>query len=224
MNVLQVSIWEQGGPLIWPLLALSFIGCLLFVERTLYLHQGKIRAADFLEGIKNLVKKDRLLEAITVCQETDAPVAHVVKAALLNHDRDAVELRCAIQEAALLQLPQLERRLSSIAMISRVAPMIGLLGTVLALLGGFLKMQTVGPYADIALFAPNVVQALMTTALGLFISVLGFLGYNFLFGRVKALVYDLEWAANAISLFLLSEIHFESKDILMDEPSRNDVQ
>ena len=212
MEVFQVSVWEQGGPLVWPLLALGLIGVLLFIERALYLHQGKIRAADFMEGIKNLVKKERLLEAITVCQETDAPVAHVVKAALLNHDRDAVGLRYAVQEAALLQLPHLERRLGSIAMISRVAPVIGLLGTVLALLSGFLKMQAFGPYANVSLFSPSVVQALMTTALGLLISILGFLGYNFLFGRVKALVYDLEWTANAISQFLLSEVHFETKD------------
>ena len=213
MDIFHISVWEEGGPLVWPLLVLGFIGCLLFVERMLYLHQGKIRAADFLEGIKNLVKKERLLEAITVCQETDAPVAHVVKAALLNHDRDVVELRCAVQEAALLQLPQLERRLGSIAMISRVAPMIGLLGTVLAFLSGFLKMQALGPYADISLFSPDVVRALVTTVLGLFISILGFLGYNFLFGRVKALVYDLEWAANAICQFLLSEVDYDANSL-----------
>ncbi len=198
----------------WPLCALAFIGLVLFVERTLFLHKGRIRAADFLEGIENLVRKDRLLEAITLCQETQAPVAQVIKAALLCHDKGELELRYAVQNEALAHFPSLERRIGSIAAIAKVAPLIGLIGTVLALLDGFIKMQTLGPYANVAAFSGNVVQALVTTVTGLIIAVFAYLGCHFLQGRVRALVHDLEWVGNSVIVFLSQEMILEDSESL----------
>lgn len=123
--------------MMWVILALAVLLLVLFVERTLYLHRGQIRPAAFLDGIKNILAKRRIVEALTVCEETPGPVAVVVKTALLNAGEDETTMRYAVQEAAVIELPALERRLGSIAAVAQIAPLVGLLGTLLGMLTTF---------------------------------------------------------------------------------------
>ncbi|MGA2052906.1 MAG: MotA/TolQ/ExbB proton channel family protein [Opitutales bacterium] len=206
MKLFDLTLIERGGPLMWPLLVLSLLGFVFFLERTLYLHKGQIRTADFVEGIKSLVRKRRLLEALTVCEETPGPVAAVVKAALLHHREDEARLRGAIQASALVEIPALERRLGTIAVIAKVAPLIGLLGTVTALWQSFQAMQVMGPYANSKDFSGDISSALITTATGLAIAIMAYLAHHFLYGRVRALVHDMEWVGNDILVFLLTDL------------------
>lgn len=206
MNFLNFSLIDKGGPVMWLLLALSLVGFVFFVERTLFLHKGQIRSNAFLDGIKNLLRKRRVLEAITVCEETPGPIPKVVVAALRNYDRPESEIRSAMREAALVEIPVLERRVGTIAAIAKIAPIIGLLGTVVAMLGGFHRMEEAGAYADASLFSGFVAQALITTAAGLAISAMAYLAHHFLYGRVRALVHDMEWVSNAVLQFLTRDI------------------
>jgi len=220
MDVFELSLLKDGGPLMWPLLLLSLLGFAIFLERTLHLHRGQIRARTFLDGIKNLVRKRRLLEALTVCEETPAPVASVVKAALLNYDSSEEKMRGAIQEAALVELPMLERRVGTLGAIAGAAPLLGLLGTVVALMQGFYLMQAEGPSADISLFSGEVAAALITTATGLAIAAMAQLAHHFLHGRVRALVHDMEWAGNEVLVFLLRDLPEEELDFA---PARSEA-
>ncbi|HEY1110068.1 MAG TPA: MotA/TolQ/ExbB proton channel family protein, partial [Opitutaceae bacterium] len=119
MSGFEFSLLTKGGPMMWVLLLLAALGVMLVVERTLYLHRGQIRAKAFVEGIKNILAKRRLVEALTVCEETPGPVAAVVKAALLHADAPAETMRFHVQEAAVVELPVLERRLGSIAAVAQ---------------------------------------------------------------------------------------------------------
>ncbi len=207
------------SPMSLLILGMSIIAITLFIERLLFLHKGQIRALSFILGIKNLLKKNRLLEALTVCEETPGPVAQVVKTALLHHDRPELVMRGEVERTALLQLPVLERRLGSLLMIAQVAPLLGLMGTILAFLNGFLKMQEEGPYAQISLFSSDIVQALICLILGLLLSTLVYIGYYFLKARTRSIAYDIEWAGTAILQFLL--LHPDSQDEAMLQDSGN---
>lgn len=192
--------------MIWPLLIISILGFIFFIERTLYLHKGQIGAAPFLEGIKNLLRKRRLLEALTVCEETPGPLPSVVKAALLNYGQSPERMRAAVEEAAIIEIPALERRIGTIAAIAKIAPLLGLLGTLTALLQAFNKMGEFGPYADASTFSLQIGQALLTTVIGLAIAVMAHIAHHFLYGRVRAIVHDMEWVGNQIlQLLLLDE-------------------
>lgn len=210
MGIFDFSLIERGGPLMWPLFVLSLIGFIFFVERSLYLHKGQIRTNSFVDGIKNLVRKRRLLEALTVCEETAGPVPNVVKAALLNHDKPEEKMRGAIRDAALVEIPSLERRIGTIAAIAKVSPLLGLLGTLVALLQAFYSMQESGPYATAATFSGDVAEAIITTVTGVAISIMAYLAHHFLYGRVRALVHDMEWVGNDIMQFLLSDVPEEA--------------
>jgi len=187
------------------LLALAFLGVTLFIERTLYLHRGQIRAKAFVEGIKNILLKRRLVEALTVCEETPGPVAAVLKAALIHADDPADAMRFHVQEAAVIELPALERRLGAIAAIAQVAPLTGLLGTVLGMVTTFAAFDAGGPYATSQALAGGMWQALLATAGGLMLAIPAHLAHHFLSGRVRAIVRDVEWSGNEIMKYLLTE-------------------
>lgn len=197
------TLLEQGGPTMWLLLAISLVGFIVFVERTLFLHKGQIHLHDFVEGIENLIRKRRILEALTVCEETPGPVANVVKSAILHHQHSEDELRRAIQTAALVEIPVLEKRIGTLAAIARVAPLIGLVGTLLAALGIFQLLQAVGPYLEHGMAAGLMVQGILSSVTGICIAIMAHLGHHFLHGRLRAILHDLEWAGHDIMQLLL---------------------
>lgn len=189
--------------MMWVLLALGLLTVLLALERVLFLHRGQIRATTFLEGIKNILAKRRLVEALTVCEETPGPVAAVVKAALLHAEADVATMRFHVQEAAIVELPALERRLGSIATIAQVAPMVGLLGTVLGMATTFLAFEK--DYMSASALATGMWQALLCTAGGLMLALPAHVAHHFLSGRVRSIVRDVEWAGNEIMCYLQND-------------------
>lgn len=205
MSVFDFSLFAKGGPMMWVLLALGLLALVLTIERVLYLHRGQIAAKAFVDGIKNILAKRRLVEALTVCEEAPGPVAAVVKAALLHADDSAEAMRFHVQEAAVLELPALERRLGSLAAIAQVAPLAGLLGTVLGMAVTFLAFEKGGNYATAGALAAGMWQALLATAGSLMLAIPAHLAHHFLTGRVRAVVRDVEWSGNEIMKFLLTE-------------------
>jgi len=187
------------------LLILGLIAFVFFIERVLYLHRGQIRSAAFLNGIKNILAKRRLVEALTLCEETPGPVASVVKAALLHASDDAQTMRFHVQEAALVEIPALERRLGSIAAIAQVTPLVGLLGTVLGMATTYIAFEKGGDYATPHALSVGLWQALICTVGGLILAIPTHLAYHFLSSRVRSLVRDVEWSGNEIMRYLLSE-------------------
>jgi biopolymer transport protein ExbB len=199
------NLFAKGGPVMWLLLLVGLTALGIFIERALFLHRGQIRSTEFLGGIKNLLQKGRLMEALTLCEETPGPVAAVVKAGL-RHSGDAEpEMRFAIQEAALVELPVLERRISSLAAIAQIAPLLGLLGTLLGMIKTFWLFNQGGTYATPAVLAGGMEEALLTAAAGLAIAIPVHLARHFLNSRVRALVHDMEWVGNELMRYLLRE-------------------
>jgi biopolymer transport protein ExbB len=205
MSAFDFSLLAKGGPMMWVLLMMGMIFLILTIERVLYLHRGQIRSTAFIAGIKNILAKRRIVEALTVCEETPGPVAAVVKAALMHAEDDAEVMRFHVQEAAIVELPVLERRLGSIAAIAQVAPLVGLLGTLLGMITTFLAFEKGGDYATSDALAHGMWQALLTAGASLMLAIPAHLAHHFLAGRVRAIVRDVEWSGNEIMRYLLTE-------------------
>ena len=220
MTVFSYSVFAKGGPVMWLLLLLGAAALVIFIERALFLHRGQIRSTEFLSGIKNLLQKDRLMEALTLCEETPGPVAGVVKAGLRHAADDEQALRFAVQEAALAELPVLERRIGSLAAIAQIAPLLGLLGTLLGMIRTFWLFNQGGNYATPAVLADGMWTALIAAATGLMVAIPTHLARHFLNGRVRALVHDMVWVSNDLMRFLLRDFRTGGGEIKMatDKP------
>ncbi len=205
MSAFDFSLFSRGGPMMFVVAVMAVVSLVLFIERTLFLHRGQIRSKPFLDGIRNTLEKRRIVEALTLCEETPGPVAAVVKAALLHANADAEKLRFAVQEAAVVEVPALERRLGAIAAVGQIAPIVGLLGTILGMISTFNAFTQGGQYATAHALADGMWQALLVTAGSLFVAIPTHLAYHFLNGRVRSIVRDVEWAGNEIMRYLLSD-------------------
>ena len=203
MDASNLSLLDRGGPIMWVLLLLGALGLAIFVERMLYLHRGQIRSTEFLDGVKNILAQRRMAEAVTVCEEAPGPVAAVVKAALLHAEDDEVRMRYAVQDAAVVELPALERRVGALAAIAHIAPLVGLLGTVLGMATTFQAFMQGGQYATAQALSAGMWQALITAGAALALAVPAHLAHHLLHGRVRAIVRDVEWAGNEIMRYLL---------------------
>ena len=205
----------------WVLLAVSLVGFIIFVERTLFLHRGQIRTSQFLEGIRNLVKRGRRMEALTLCEDIPGPIPGVVKAILMQLGGTEARMRQAAEEAALVEIPILERRLGAISAISRIAPLLGLLGTILGMIQAFygVSLSETPAYPSFGLLLGGVGEALLSTAFGLMIAVMAHVAHHFLHGRVRALVHDMEYTGHDLIQFLQNDISESQAEANANEDS-----
>jgi biopolymer transport protein ExbB len=193
---------SQGGPMIWVILLASAVGVVVFIERVLHFHRAQINSVEFLNGVRNVLRRENVVEAISICDATPGPVARLVKVAILNRDKGRDGVRESLEEAGLVEVPPLEDKLNLLATIAQIAPLMGLLGTVLGFIQIFSALQTKTTIPTMQDLSGGVWQALICTAAGLAVSIPAYAAYNYLVSRVNAIVLDMEKAATEITNIL----------------------
>jgi biopolymer transport protein ExbB len=196
---------SSGGPMIWLILIASAVAIGVFIERFLYYHRAQINSAEFLNGVRNILKRDNVIEALAICDATPGPVPRLVKTAILNRDRGREGVRESLEDAGFLEVPRLEEKLNLLATIAQISPIMGLLGTVLGLMHVFQQIRTAGLLASVEQLSSGVVEALICTAAGLAVSIPAYAAYNYLVARVNSIVLDMEQASTEI-LNIVSEL------------------
>jgi biopolymer transport protein ExbB len=192
------NLLANGGPMLWVILLAGAVAIVVFSERFLHCHRAQINSTEFLNGVRTVLKRDNVVEAISICDATPGPVARLVKTAILNRDHGRERVREALEEAGLAEVPRLEEKLNLLATIAQLAPLLGLLGTVLGFIRVFSQLQAAGLYAHVGLLSQGVWQALICSAAGLAVAIPAHAGYNYLVSRVNAIVLDMERAATEI--------------------------
>ena len=179
----------------WVLLILGVIGMTVFIERHLHFHRAQINSAEFLGGIRTVVKGGNIVEAIAICDATAGPVPRLVKIAILNRERGREGVREALEDAGYTEVPRLEERLNLIATVAQIAPLVGLLGTVSGLMKIFRQLEESGLMSNISQMSRGTWEALICTATGLAIAIAAYAAYNYLVGRMNRIVLDMEQAS-----------------------------
>src|SRR6267142_6346751 len=153
------TLLRDGGPMIWLILLASAVAIVVFIERILHFHRAQINSMEFLNGVRNVLKRENVVEALSICDATPGPVARLVKTAILNRDRGREGVRDALEEAGLLEVPRLENKLNLLATIAQIAPLMGLLGTVLGFMSVFSGITAEGFNAPVSRLAGGVWEA-----------------------------------------------------------------
>ena len=187
-----------GGPTLGLILLTSAVAIVVFIERFLHCHRAQINSTEFLNGVRTVLKRDNVVEALSICDATAGPVARLVKTAILNRDFGRERVREALEEAGLTEVPLLEAKLNLLATIAQLAPLLGLLGTVLGFMKTFHKMQEAGLNANVPLLSEGIWHAMICAAAGLAVAIAAHAGYNYLVSRVNSIVLDMERAATEI--------------------------
>src|SRR5215467_15158976 len=135
------TLIANGGWMLWLILLVSAVAIVVFIERFLHCHRAQINSTEFLNGVRTVLKRENVVEALSICDATPGPVARLVKTAILNRDNGRERVREALEEAGLAEVPRLEEKLNLLATIAQLAPLLGLLGTVLGFIQTFMLMQ-----------------------------------------------------------------------------------
>ena len=192
--------------MIWLIMGASAVAIVVFIERVLHYHRAQINSIEFLNGVKNVLRRDNVVEAVSICDATPGPVARLVKVAILNRDRGREGVREALEEAGLIEVPPLEDKLNLLATIAQISPLMGLLGTVLGFIKIFTALQTKTTIPTMQDLSGGVWEALICTAAGLAVAIPCYAAYNYLVSRVNAIVLDMEKAATDITNIIVDTL------------------
>lgn len=187
----------SGGVVFWILLLLAIASVVVYIERLVELRRAQIDYEDFLKGIINILTSGNDEEALAICEDTPAPVASVVATAIRHSSGSARLLREAVDSQGRAETGRLDRRLASLAIIAQIAPLLGLLGTII----GFIKTILVANAQEIVSRADlfnGAMESLVAAAMGLAVAIPVSVMYGSLRVRLDRIVVDLEAAASQI--------------------------
>lgn len=193
-----LDIFNDGGPVMWPLLGFSIIGLVFIFERFIALRRAKINVNEFLAKIrKSLMVKRSIKEAIKTCESYGGPVSSILKAGLLKYGQPKEDIEKTIENAALFEMGRLEKNLVWLASIANVAPLLGFFGTVTGMIKSFDALAEAG-LSNPGLVATGISEALITTAAGLAVAIPVQLAYNFFMNKINKFVRDIETSTNML--------------------------
>ena len=197
------TYFQQGGPIMWPLLICSLLGLIFIIERTISYYRIKGESAEIFSGVRESLLNGNLRQAIELTEQYTHPVAATLKAGLLRYGRSKEEIERAMEVVALHEISRLERNLWILATVANIAPLFGFLGTVTGMIKSFGQLAEVG-LGNPKAVAAGIAEALITTAAGLMIALPVQYAFNHFTNRVNHYTLGMETSA-AVLLETFSE-------------------
>ncbi len=199
----------------WNIILFIIIGCsiisaTIFIERLMQLHKSEIDTNQFIIAMRKTIKEGNIVEAIQICEKTGGTIANIIKAGLVKHNRNKEQIESAMEISGLVEIARLEKNAKILSIIAYIAPLIGLLGTVLGFIQAFAEMRLSG-LVDISAtrIGEAMEYALVTTAAGLVVAIPSVIAYNYLVSRVEGFVLEIQTAsAEIVDLLLDREEEF----------------
>lgn len=183
----------------------SLVSFTIFIERLIQLRRAEIDTNLFIISLRQIIKDGNIVEAIQLCESTGGTVANIIKAGLTKHHRERERIENAMEISGLIEIAQLERNAKILSVIAHIAPLIGLLGTVLGFIQAFGEMRLSG-LVDISAtrLGEAMEYALVSTAAGLVVAIPSVLAYNYIVSRVEGFVLEIQTtSAEIVDLLLL---------------------
>jgi biopolymer transport protein ExbB len=187
-------MWEiikAGGPVMWPIIALSVAAAAILLERLWSLQDRRVIPRELAGKIWKLVEAGQLTDKHIAALAQNSALGQILAAGLANRHRPREFVKEAIEDTGRHVVHELERFLNMLGTIAAVSPLMGLLGTVIGIINAFTAITHQG-VGDARVLSGGIGQALITTAAGLMVAIPSLMGYRYLRGRVDALVIAME--------------------------------
>jgi biopolymer transport protein ExbB/TolQ len=192
--------FEQGGWGMYPIsVALIFALTIIFDRIWVLYFRANIDKETFLRGLKKHIYAGDLDKAISYCAgQKRTPLVSVVKAGLINVPKGEEDVQAAMDEATLRESPRIEKRTGYLAMISNVATLLGLLGTIGGLIKSFGAVASANPADKATILSLGISEAMNCTAFGLGVAIPSLVLYSVLQGRTQSMMDDINEASVSV--------------------------
>jgi biopolymer transport protein ExbB len=174
-----------------PIALCSIIALAIFLERLWSLRRSRVIPRDFLIEIEDLIRREKIPEAVTRCRKDNSSMANIIVAGIRNFGKRREIVKESIEEIGRREAATLERYINVVGTIAAIAPLLGLLGTVFGMIKAFnvISIQGVGNPSSLA---GGISEALITTAAGLVVAIPTFVLYRYLANKADALIVEME--------------------------------
>lgn len=196
-SVQSLSLWElilKGGPVMIPLGLLSFLAVYLFIERLITIRKFSGKDTNFMNNIKDFIHSSNIDAAKALCKNTDKPIAKMVEKGLKRIGRPIKEIEESIENVGKLEISKMEKNLSLLGTIAGIAPMFGFLGTIFGVIKIFYNIS-LADNISIGLIAGGLYEKMITSAAGLMIGILAYIGHHLLLQMVERTTNNIESSA-----------------------------
>lgn len=204
------TAFVYSNPILWMIGICSIIGLAIFIERFLTLKKSEINTNEFIISLRQMIQGNRVIEAISFCEQYRGSISLIIKAGLVKHNRSKQEIESSMELAGLSEIARLEKNAKILSMIAHITPLIGLLGTVLGFIEAFSEMRRSG-LMDISTtsIGKAMEYSLVTTAAGLAVAIPAVIGYNYLVSRIQSLVLEIQMTSSEVVDLLITEKEHE---------------
>jgi biopolymer transport protein ExbB len=185
------EIVKAGGIVMVPIILASIVAAAIFLERIWTLQSRRVVPAELTEKVWKWVEQRQITDKHIHALQQNSPLGKILAAGLANRHRERAVINQIIEDTGRHVVHELERFINALGTIASIAPLMGLLGTVMGMIRTFNVIRTEG-IGDPAAMAGGIAEALITTAAGLTVAIPALLGYKFLRGRVETLVVQME--------------------------------
>ncbi|AKP53568.1 MotA/TolQ/ExbB proton channel family protein [Cyclobacterium amurskyense] len=188
-----LDLMIKGGYMMIPLYLLFILAIFIFIERMITLKKASKTPKGMIDQVKMMVQSGNIEQAKMVCQGEETPVAHMISKGLERIGSPLKNIEVAIENVGKIEIYKLEKNLSLMATVSGAAPMIGFLGTVAGMIRAFIGVAQEEGMVSPKLLSTGIYEAMITTATGLVVGIIAYLGYNYLVTRVSKLIHNMEY-------------------------------
>lgn len=186
------DLFLRGGLVMYPILLCSLVTITVIIEKYIMLAQAKVDPKQLMLKIRSALTRNDVIGAVDACSKVKAPVANILKHAVLNYKYGHQAVKEAIETAGKEEVFHLEKRLSVLASMAGVAPMLGFLGTVTGMIQAFQTIENLGGNVNPSVLAGGIWEAMLTTAFGLVVGIPALYFYNFFVTKVNRFIFEIE--------------------------------
>ena len=199
---------RNGGVMMYPLILCSIVMIALIVERAITLRKASVDGDALLDEIKTVRPNGPDADntkAQALCQSAGGPLGRMFARGLRNAHRNADAIEMAMEQEAANETPQLEANLPIIKTIINIAPLLGLLGTIAGMISSFRAASQQGLSNPTAVLG-GISEALISTATGITLAVVGFIFFNYYSNLTRKIVEDMEYYGAELVNYLTGRI------------------
>ncbi|MCA9774031.1 MAG: MotA/TolQ/ExbB proton channel family protein [Myxococcales bacterium] len=187
----MVEWFQKGGIMMWPLLFSSVLSLGIFFERLYSLRRSRILPAKFLDTIEDLIIHEKIPEAVATCNKDGSSIANIIQSGIRNFGARRELIKETIEEVGRREAVALGRYTEVTGTVAAIAPLMGLLGTVLGMIKVFDAISVHG-VGNPAVLSTGISEALITTVAGLVIAIPSLVAYRYLISKADRLVNEME--------------------------------
>lgn len=184
--------FRKGGVLMWPILLCSVVGFAFVLERLVALRSGAVFPRRFLRSVRGMLEEGQTDAALQACRENRSPFARLLRACLERAGAGDADTAAALEEAGSRVLYDLRRNTRPLGVIADVAPLLGLMGTVVGMIKAFEVVASSGALGRTELLAEGIGEALITTAFGLSVAIPAVMLHQYFRGKAEGLTRAME--------------------------------